>query len=302
MQVNVFMWLQEDTDSLRMIQGPPEVLFNFEDCHTTDCLTIGPFWIFGRSAGSEKSKKLRGRIQAIQYHEPGGLLAGGGLCILTKKKDPSMAQCSSCGTPLSGDPKFCPSCGTPVKSAEPVHENQAQMKSGPNPKRIVFVVSIILVGLALFVYYIIPSTHAVIQTQPVVAEPSDYGSAAITMTPIPFREESGDLVFSLDDVKQHKLVRFEYTGGKTPRAVMAYLGTDGRLVTAISVSEHCGSTEFEIKENKIFCARCPSNWDMMTMEAYACCAQYYPDPIPSKVVGNEVHITTAVVENWAGRL
>jgi hypothetical protein len=41
---------------------------------------------------------------------------------------------------------------------------------------------------------------------------------------------------------------------------------------------------------------------MMTMEAYACCAQYYPDPIPSRVVGNEVRISRDVVEKWAGRL
>jgi len=158
------------------------------------------------------------------------------------------------------------------------------------------------VGLALFVFYLIPSTHPVIGSQPVVAEPSDYGPVAVTMTTIPFREEAGDLVFSLDDLKRYKLIRFEYTGGKTPRAVMAYLGPDGRLVTSISSSEHCGSTEFEIKDNKIYCSNCPSNWDMMTMEAYACCAQYYPDPIPSTVVGDEVRIGKSVVQNWAGRL
>ena len=213
-----------------------------------------------------------------------------------------MAQCSSCGTSIAGDARFCPSCGTPVRAAGSVPEVQSQARYGPSTKRIVFVVTLILVGLALFVFYIIPSTHTVILTQPVVAEPSDYGPLAITMTPIPFREESGDFIFSLDDVKRFKLVTFEYMGGKTPRAVMAYLAPDGRLVTAISVSEHCGSTKFEIKENKIYCAQCPSNWDMMTMEAYACCAQYYPDPIPSIVVGNEVRIARAAVENWAGRL
>jgi hypothetical protein len=84
--------------------------------------------------------------------------------------------------------------------------------------------------------------------------------------------------------------------------MMAYITPDGRAVTAISMSEHCGSKEFKIKENKIYCAQCASSWDMMTMEAYACCAPYYPDPVPSKVVGNEVHISKEVVEKWAGRL
>jgi uncharacterized membrane protein len=122
------------------------------------------------------------------------------------------------------------------------------------------------------------------------------------MATVGFREEGEDLVFSLDDLKNHRLVRFEYLGGKTPRTLMAYIAPDGRLVTAMSLSEHCGSTEFEIRNNQIHCSRCPSHWDMMTMEAYACCAQYYPDPIPSRVVGNEVRIRKSIVENWAGRL
>jgi hypothetical protein len=41
---------------------------------------------------------------------------------------------------------------------------------------------------------------------------------------------------------------------------------------------------------------------MATMEAYACCAKYYPDPIPSRVTGDEVRIRKSAVREWAGRL
>ena len=211
-----------------------------------------------------------------------------------------MAICSSCGTSLSTDAKFCPSCGTALKpDGSPAG---AVKPARSNPGRIFFVVSLLVIGISFFVYYLIPSVHPVIESQPVVAETFEYGSNPVTMTTIPFRVDGEDLVFSLDALKNNKLVRFEYSGGKTPRAIMAYLAPDGRLVTAISISEHCGSTEFEIKDNKIYCAHCPSNWDMMTMEAYACCAQYYPDPIASRVVDSEVHIARTTVENWAGRL
>jgi uncharacterized membrane protein len=212
-----------------------------------------------------------------------------------------MVHCSSCGTELSRDAKFCPSCGTPSKT-EGLPAEKSEEIPGPNPRRIIFVVSLIVIGIGLFVYYLIPSVHPVIADQPVVADAFEYGPTTVSMTPVQVKEKDGDLIFSLDELKENKLIRFEYGGGKTPRAVMAYLAPDGRLVTAISVSEHCGSTEFEIKDNKIFCAHCPSNWDMMTLEAYACCAQYYPDPIPSSVIGNEVHIPKTLVENWAGRL
>jgi uncharacterized membrane protein len=177
-----------------------------------------------------------------------------------------------------------------------------QARTGGRKTGIIIIGLILAFGIGLFAAYLVPSVHEVIRQQPVVAEPREYGPTTISMTTVSFREEGGDLIFSLDDLKRSQLIRFEYLGGKTPRTLMAYIAPDGRLVTSISLSEHCGSKEFEIRDNQIFCSNCPSHWDMMTMEAYACCAQYYPDPVPSRVVGNEVHIAKSVVENWAGRL
>jgi uncharacterized membrane protein len=147
-----------------------------------------------------------------------------------------------------------------------------------------------------------PSVHPVIEAQPVVSEPVNYGPETVSMVPVTAVEDGPDLVFSLAELKKDRLIRFEYNGGKTPRAVMAYIAKDGRLVTAIALSDHCGSTEFQIRDNKIYCAHCPSYWDMMTMEAYACCGQYYPDPIPSRVTGDQVRVSKEIVAKWAGRL
>ncbi len=162
--------------------------------------------------------------------------------------------------------------------------------------------TVLLLGIGLFFWYVNPSTHPVIAAQPVVEEPFRYDTSFVFMKDIDVSQEGDDLVFSLDDLKKYRLIRFEYETPKTKRFVLAYLAPDGRAVTAISVSEHCGSTEFKISGSMIYCARCPSKWDMMTMEAYACCAKYYPDPIPSKIEGNEVHIAKEAVEKWAGRL
>lgn len=211
-------------------------------------------------------------------------------------------QCSNCEYELTPTAKFCPSCGT---SVQPAGEPAAAPSKQPSvTKRVALVVFplVLIAGTYMFIQYLNPSVHSLIQQQPVVAAPADFGSDPVSMTLIAFREDGGDLVFSLDDVKRHRLVRFEYRGGQTPRSVMAYIAPTGQLVTAISLSEHCGSSEFTIKDNKIFCARCPSNWDMMTMEAYACCAKYFPDPIPSRVNGNEVRVPKMFVERWAGRL
>jgi uncharacterized membrane protein len=214
-----------------------------------------------------------------------------------------MIQCPHCGSEVTGREAFCPTCGSAQKPIQKT-DDQATAQPVGEPRKFgkLIIVALVLFGLAVFFNYLRPSVHPVIQAQPVVAEPAQYGSDEVTMTTVPFHEDGGDLVFSLDDVKKFRLVRFEYTGGKTPRWVMAYVAPDGRVVTAISLSEHCGSKEFKIKDNKIYCANCPSNWDMMTMEAYACCAQYYPDPIPSTVKDNEVRVSKSVVEKWAGRM
>jgi hypothetical protein len=216
-------------------------------------------------------------------------------------------RCKSCGSNLTGSERFCPSCGSPVRASD--RDTALEAKKGEPKTRKVGIVLfpvIIVVGVFIFWRYINPSVHPVIQKQQIVSDPVATDTSVVSMTTIVAREQGSDLVFSLDDLKRYRLVKFEYSGGKTTRYIMAYIAPDGRLVTAISLSEHCGSTDFKIKGNEIQCANCPSRWHIETMEAYACCAKYYPDPIPSRVIktadGDEVHIEKAVVEQWAGRL
>lgn len=212
-------------------------------------------------------------------------------------------QCEKCGTSMSATARFCPSCGSPAGAS-----SRGGTREVGGSKRLTWKVGLILfplvlaAGIGLFAISLNPAVHPVIGDQPVVAPPADYDSTAVTMTTIAFHEEGGDIVFSLPDLLRHRLVRFEVRTPTTTRPVMAYLAPDGRLVTAISVSDHCGSTEFVLRNNQIECARCPSRWDMMTMEAFACCSRYYPDPIPSRVQGSEVRIPRAFVDRWAGRM
>lgn len=219
-----------------------------------------------------------------------------------------MRQCEACGGRLGAAERFCPSCGAPVEAPEtqvgPAPKDMTESHSTSTFRRVgLFLIPlIVVVGGAVFYSYLKPSVNSVIQQQPVVAEPANYGPTPVSMTTVPYREDGDDIVFSLADLRKHRLIRFEYPTRTIVRPVMAYIDPQGRAVTAISLSDHCGSTEFHIKNNQIYCAHCPSHWDMMTMEAYACCGTYYPDPIPSKVVGNAVRIPKQEVERWAGRL
>ena len=215
-------------------------------------------------------------------------------------------QCSACGQTLTGTPRYCPSCGVPVgaeraDAGEPIEQPGGE-KARAKSLGIVLFPLLLLGGVGVFFWYVNPSINSVIWTQPIIAQPSDYDTTTVPAVNIAASEDGADLVFPLATLQQNRFIRFEYNGGKTPRFVMAYIAPDGRMVTAMSVSEKCGSTEFVIKDNQIFCAHCPSHWDIMTMEAYACCQKYYPDPIPSWIQGNSVHVSKKVITDWASRL
>ena len=210
-------------------------------------------------------------------------------------------HCTNCGTELTGTPRYCPTCGSPVTPSSGADDAGAPARKGFRVGWVIFPL-VLSVGLLLFLLYLKPSVHEVIAGQPVVAAGASYGTTTVSMTDIVAGEENGEIVFPLDDLLRAKLVRFEVQTPTTTRPVMAYLTPDGRVVTSISVSEHCGSSRFAIKENRIYCANCASQWDMMTMEAYACCAKYYPDPIPNRLEGGKVRISRSIIEKWAGRL
>lgn len=219
-----------------------------------------------------------------------------------------MMQCFSCGSSFEGSPEFCPVCGSNLGQAR-VASGKGALEGAPgSPKRTIGRASkflplfILVAGLAIYFTYINPSTHSVIQNQPVVAPAVVSDTGFVVMHPVTARDAGDRIAIPLEEVKRYRLVSFEMQTRTTIRPLLAYISPDGRVVTAVSVSEHCGSTEFKIKDNKIYCARCPSNWDMLTMEAYACCGKYYPDPIPSTVEGDEVLIEKTVIEGWAGRL
>lgn len=216
-----------------------------------------------------------------------------------------MSLCKSCGSDVGEQDAICPSCGAMREPASPgveVPAAPAQSSSVFKRAGMIVIPLLLVVGGAVFYSYLSPGVNATIRKQPVVAQPASYDSNLVSMTNVPFHMNGNDIVFSLDDLKKFRLIRFEYPAKNIVRPVMAYIDPDGRAVTAISISDHCGSTEFQIKNNQIYCAHCPSHWDMLTMEAYACCGTYYPDPIPSRVVGNEVRIPKEEVEKWAGRL
>jgi hypothetical protein len=106
----------------------------------------------------------------------------------------------------------------------------------------------------------------------------------------------------LDVVKEKKFVKFDYAGSNYSTPLLAYLTEDGKAVTAISLCEPCDSKDFHIIGNSLICNSCGTTWDLNNLDAISgSCSKYPPDPIPSKVVGNEIQIDEYAVTSWVRR-
>jgi len=215
-------------------------------------------------------------------------------------------KCPSCGNIITKpDARFCPQCGASLAEQPTIQSNQSSNQRKSSRARYLVIggfVVIIAILFILLVQFITLEEHSVIARQPIVTEPVDYGDREIQMTDIDFRIEDGYVIFSLDDVIQHRIVFIDYQGPTSPIPVMAYISSNGKLVTAISINEPCNETRFKIVGNDIKAEKCRAIWDMNSMEAHICCTNNYPDPIPSEVIGDEVRIWERTILSWNRRL
>ncbi len=215
-----------------------------------------------------------------------------------------MRQCEHCGSEIQEAAAYCPQCGSKLSTV------QARKPETGQPKKIrTRTIAIILTlvglggGMAAYLNVLLREFHPVIAEQPLVVVPIAYGiEQKIPSQQITARLVEGKIVIPLKAVMDYKLVRFFDPEEVQPIPMLAYITPEGKVVTAISKSENCQSTDFYLKGHNIHCASCPSYWNMSSLEAYACCQKYYPDPIPSSLVGEEIHIDVALMRSWKTRL
>jgi hypothetical protein len=211
-------------------------------------------------------------------------------------------QCGKCGAPLTESIRFCPNCGAEASSLE---ERSQKPGSGRGFRISYFiyglVVIVLAVGIVTYVGEAFRTYHPVIERQPVVAQPSRSGEEKIASTMIASRVEGPFIIVSLKEIKEKRIVRFVDPDGIQNIPILAYITPSGKLVTAMSISESCRSRDFFLQGENIHCASCPSYWNASSLEAYACCQKYYPEPIQSSVLGDEVRVDKELIRKWQAR-
>jgi uncharacterized protein len=215
-------------------------------------------------------------------------------------------RCLSCGSQVHKTHAFCPQCGTAITQQGSRENLKGDSPTLSHPLKrwfpAILTALVLIAGLGTFLSQLLRTYHPTIEQQPTVAVPSMYSQGRIASVPVEARMDNNAMVISLKDVLAYKIVRFEDPERKAAAPMIAYLSPNGKLVTAMSISENCRSTDFYLQGDNIHCASCPSYWNMSSLEAYACCQKYYPDPIPSTVMGDEVRIDASVARNWHTRM
>ena len=221
--------------------------------------------------------------------------------------------CPQCGEKINCNIKFCPSCGHKIFNGPTVTHNannskrekvlnERKRKSG---KKGLYAVMAI-VAATILIFYLNTNTskeEAVIEDQPVVSGSVSYPNVRVDHAYSIASAKDGKIIIPLDIVKAKKFVKFDYIGQKATIPLLVYLTEDGKIVTAISLCEPCDSKSFHIKGSDLICNSCGTTWDLNNLEAISgSCGKYPPDPIPSKVVRNEIQIDEYLVTGWARRV
>lgn len=220
--------------------------------------------------------------------------------------------CPQCGEKINGKTKFCPSCGHRIYDgpAETHNANNSKrekvlkQRRGSNKKGII-TAGVIVLFVSAIIFYINakPSKEeTVINQQPKITDAVNYPLTRFDhFYSIAFARD-GKIILPLDIVKEKKFVKFDYQGTNTSIPLLAYLREDGKVVTAISLCEPCDSKDFHIQGSDLICNSCGTTWDLNNLDAISgSCGKYPPDPVPSKVVGNEIQIDEYAVTSWTRR-
>jgi hypothetical protein len=165
---------------------------------------------------------------------------------------------------------------------------------------------VIVIALGGIAYWLIQENTGASpkgSSQPKVSGKVDYSGQTVRMTDVVAKVENGKIMIPVHEVKEKKIVRFEYEGKGLKIPLLAYLTMAGRVVTAISMCEPCKSTRFHIKDKSMVCNACATEWNLETLKGISGgCMNYPPEVIPNTVEKDSIVIDEKVVLDWKPRV
>ena len=218
-----------------------------------------------------------------------------------------MKACPKCQTKNQESSHFCKKCGFQLSGSS--FQDKKEKVLGEKKRKHFWIpvslgiLALILVGVGYWVMEGNTGSNPKGSSQPRVSEKVDYAGQTIRMTDIQAKVEKGKISIPLDVVKEKKMVRFEYQNNASIIPLLAYVAPSGRVVTAISMCEPCRSTRFHIKDKKLVCNACATEWNLETLKGIqGGCLNYPPEVIPNTIEGDQIQIDEKTVTQWKPRV
>jgi len=205
--------------------------------------------------------------------------------------------CPHCGSNQLSSTTVCLQCGKALSVSK-----QSKQQRIIKIASIFILAAVFLSGVGYFYETISRTYHPVIDHQPSLGYGVSPSSEKIMSTKTTATIDGNDIIVSTETVKNNRIVRVNDPDGIQNVPILIYITPHGKVVTAMSISEACRSNDFYLEGDDIHCANCPSYWNMESLEAYACCQKYYPEPIPSTIAAGQIRIDKNLVQHWRTRL
>jgi len=223
--------------------------------------------------------------------------------------DTPKRYCPSCGGEISPGAAFCSQCGKKIShspaAGTPVDPTiQDTKKSNPTVKVLISIV-ILLAGLFTFQFIdnLPGGPHPVIALQPSLEASSIPTGGHYDMAAVEASVEGNTLTIPVSVVEENKIVAFEYNDGTTTFPLLAFISSEGKLVTSFRMCELCNSKEYSIDGDRLSCGRCDTEWSLRNLDGLkGNCQKYPPDPLPSTIRDGLVVISIKNIRDWTIRL
>ena len=205
--------------------------------------------------------------------------------------------CPHCGANQLSSAVVCLNCGKAITVIVQTKQQKVMRFIS-----VVILAGVLVSGIGFFFQTINRAYHPVIEHQPLIGNDVASIKGKVMSVKLTASIDGNDIIVSKDEVMNDRIVRITDPEGIQQVPILIYVTPHGKLVTAMSISESCRSNDFYLEGDDIHCANCPSYWNMESMDAYACCQKYYPDPIPSRIVAGQIRIDKDLVQHWRTRL
>ncbi len=137
------------------------------------------------------------------------------------------------------------------------------------------------------------------------ADGTDTASASVLQqAPASTASTEGSRVgISVQEVREKKLVYWDYKDGNKTTPLIAYLAPSGAVKVAIRMCEPCNGYAFRVEGNQIVCNTCGTRWDLESSKGLSGgCQAYPPEVLPSTIADGKITVDEAKVSEWKPRV